>query len=262
MRNRPEYDPPQPVLDFLRRCYRFVDQDWPRADQIQGHDQGFEQRFREYLFDELRDWSISNEREFHLGDDLNTASGVVHEIDIVAKHARLVAIVEMKNRGSAASGKNDVIVFFAKIFDYLAVNPMLLSGDICLVFISRHSFDSSGLAACLGLGIHPVAPDLRPLPILIANSNLMQSELNRGLSIDTEQQDRFHDFCALLNQMSAALYDTWLDNRCGMLSEQSLSLRALPPPDVFNLSTQLKTANTESTALFHAFKDASAKEGL
>ena len=261
MRIRPEYTPPRPALQFLVRCYRFVAWEWPHAERIQVPDEGFEQRFRESCLRDLRNWSISPERELHLGAGLDTASGVAHEVDIVARHPELIAVMEMKNRSGALPGKNDVIVFFAKVFDYLAANPTFLSGDVCLAFMSRNSFESSGLSACLGLGIHPVTPDLRPLPILIDNAALMQRELDQGLPVHSDLLGRFDDFCAHLNRLSSGLNDTWLDNRCGYLSESSLVLKAVTPPDVVLLSHLLREANGEGAEILNSFKAAKAAIG-
>ena len=243
------------------RCYRFVAFEWPHVDRIQVQDGGFEQRFRESCVLELPDWSISTEREFYLGSGLDTASSVAHEVDIIAKHSDLRAIMELKNWGSARPGKNDVIVFFAKVLDYLAANPALLIGDVCLAFMSWRSFDSSGLEACLGLGIHPVTPGLRPLPILINNAMLMQSELDQGLSVAPDLVDRFDDYCALLNLLSVGLNETWLDNRCGYLSDNSLVLRAVMPRDTVALSSQLRRASTDCSEILEAFKMAKAAGG-
>ena len=258
---RPEYTPPPAVLRFLVRCYRFVASEWPHVDRIEVPDGGFEQRFRESCVLELPDWSISTEREFYLGSGLDTASGVAHEVDIIAKHPDVIAIMELKNWGNARPGKNDVIVFFAKVLDYLAANPTLLFGDVCLAFMSRSSFDSSGLSACLGLGIHPVTPDLRPLPILINNAKIMQSALDRGLPVPPDLLDRFDDYCALLNLLSVRLHDTWLDNRCGYLSENSLVLRAVMPRDTAELSSQLRRASTDCSEILEAFKKTEAARG-
>ncbi len=243
------------------RCYRFVAWEWPHVERIEVPDEGFEQRFRESCIRDLRSWSIASEREFNLGAGQDTASGVAHEVDIVARHPDLVAITEMKNRSGAPPGKNDVIVFFAKVLDYLALNPTLLSDDICLAFMSRHSFESSGLAACLGLGIHPVTPDLRPLPILIDNAVIMQRELDQGLPVPSELLARFDDFCAQLNRLSSGLNDTWLDNRCGYLSETSLVLNAVTPPDVARLSHLLRDANSEGAEILNSFKAVKAAIG-
>ena len=67
----------------------------------------------------------------HLGSGLETASGVLHEIDVVARSTDVTAILEMKNRKGTLPDKNDVIVFFAKVLDYLAANPVLVSRDVC-----------------------------------------------------------------------------------------------------------------------------------
>lgn len=258
---RPEHIPSRPLLEFLGRCYRFVAREWSHTDRIDLPDQGFEQRFRESCLRELRDWSIASEREFSLGAGLGTASGVGHEVDIIARHPSLIAVMEIKNWSGTSPGKNDVIVFFAKILDYLAANPTLIEEDVCLAFMSRNSFDSSGLAACLGLGIHPVTPELRPLPILIENSNLIQYELDQGLLATPDLVDRFDDYCALLNALSAGLNDTWLDNRCGFQTDNSLVLRAVIPGDTVAMSDQLRRANSECSELLEAFRTVKMRQG-
>lgn len=255
---RPEYIPSRAVVQFLVRCYRFVAWEWQRVEREQLPDEGFEQRFRESCHRELRDWSISAEREFHLGGGMDTASGVAHEVDIIARHPGITAIMEMKNRSGELPGKNDVIVFFAKVLDYLAANPVLVASEVCLAFMSRSSFDSRGIATCLGLGIHPVAPDLRPLPILVDNALRMQSELNQGLDAPSSLMERLDDFCAYLNQLSTELNDTWLDNRCGYLSETSISLRAIVPPEVNSLTQRLRQASSECSEILNAFQAAKA----
>src|ERR1039458_131864 len=103
----------------------------------------------------------------HLGDDLFTASGTNHEIDLVGTHDHASAIVELKHWESGPPSKNEIIVFFAKLLDYVAANSALMLRDICPIFVSISGFEESGLAACLGLGIHPVGPGLRPIPIMV-----------------------------------------------------------------------------------------------
>src|SRR5207244_12989337 len=111
---------PRCGIQLLAHCYRYVAVAWQHADRDQiTPDQGFERQFREACIGRLpQDWSISQEREMQLGFGLDTASGVLHEVDIVARHPELTVIVEMKNRG-VQPDKNDIIVFFAKIVDYL-----------------------------------------------------------------------------------------------------------------------------------------------
>ena len=256
---RPEIAPPIDSLNFLKCCYRFVSREWHHAAREPVPDDGFEQRFRESCIRNLPDWIISEQRELRLGAGLDTASGVAHEIDLVARHPTVIAILEAKNRGDLP-GKNDVIVFYAKVLDYLLANPALAMGDICLAFMSRNSFDDSGLAACLGLGIYPVASDLRPLPVLIDSAMRMESELRRGLAVPPDTQDRFDDLCAQLNSFAVALDETWLDNRCGYLSNDSLVFRAVAPSQTGALAQQLRQANSDCTDLLYAFRNAKAAQ--
>ena len=249
---RPEIASPAPTLEFLRHCFRFVSREWPHAGREPVADDGFEQRFRESCVQNLTEWGISEQREFRLGAGLDTASGVMHEVDLVARHHTVTAILEAKNRGDMP-GKNDVIVFFAKVLDYLLANPMLTLGDVCLAFMSRNSFDSSGLAACLGLGIHPIASDLRPLPVLVDSALRMEYELRQGLMIPADTQDRFDDLCANLNSLAYALDETWPDNRFGYLSDNSLLCKAIVPFQTNTLEQQLRQSNSDCTDLLNAF---------
>lgn len=249
-----------PALEFLKRCFRFVSQEWPHVMREPVLDEGFEQRFRESCVQRLPEWIISEQRELRLGAGLDTASGMAHEIDIVARHIAVTAILEAKNRGDMPD-KNDVIVFFAKVLDYLLANPALALADICLAFMSRNSFDNHSLAACLGLGIHPIASDLRPLPVLTDSAMRMESELRNGLTVSSDTQDRFDDLCAQINGLAVALSETWLDNRCGYLSEDSLVFKAVAPLRTNALACQLRQANSDCTDILHAFRVAKARQG-
>src|SRR5437868_13570187 len=95
---RINYTFPQSSLQFLKRCYAFVNSEWQHAVREPLPDQGFERRFRESCVKQLIGWSISQEREMQLGYGLDTASGVYHEVDIVARYSDLIAILEIKNR--------------------------------------------------------------------------------------------------------------------------------------------------------------------
>ena len=46
-----------------------------------------------------------------IGQEASTASGVLHEIDIVARHSDCSIIAELKNRQDPP-GKNDIVVLF------------------------------------------------------------------------------------------------------------------------------------------------------
>ena len=254
---RPEIVPSQSALVFLRRCFRFVSVEWPHAEREQLPDQGFEQRFRESCVQHLDGWTISEQREFRLGAGLDTASGVAHEIDIVARWSNATTILEAKNLGGMP-GKNDIIVFFAKIIDYLLANPELALNDLCLVFMSRNSFELSAMATCLGLGIHPVASDIRPFPVLVDNALRMESEVRNGLVVPSEARARFEDLCASLNNLGSTLKELWPDNRFGYLSEDSILVKAITPQPTHELASQLRQANSDCIDLLNTFRSVSS----
>lgn len=247
---------PPSALQFLRESYHFVDREWQHLEREAGGDQGFEQRFRESCVAKFPDWTISQEREMRLGEGLDTASGVPHEVDIVAQTSDLVAVVEMKNRPTHPPEKNDAIIFFAKLLDYLAFNPKLLFWEVLPAFISSASFDEHGLAACLGLGIHPIAPGLRPLPVLVYSAWRMDAEIQKGIALSRDTQDAFEEFCVKLNQLSSHLEKTWLTSRCGFVSETSIFLNAVGGLPTQDLGRQLRQLNGDCTEILAAFKKA------
>ena len=232
-----------PTLRFLRACYRFVSRDWPHAERDDLPDQGFERQFRASLLRDLGKWDISDERELHLGSGYTPASGTAHEIDIVANHPEVRAIAELKNH-AAAVGKNDVVVFFAKVLDYILANPILALKQICLAFVCRASFDPRGLAACLGLGIHPVCSKIRPLPVLAESTEILTHEVRRGLSLPEGVEQRLYDLHAEVRNLSVGLTDTWLDARLGYQSESMLTIHSHPPIPASEFADRFTLANS------------------
>ena len=82
---RAENQWPEPTLEFLKRCFRFVSQEWPHSTREPLPDDGFEERFRDSCVRQLPGWSVAPLRELWLGAGLETLSGTLHEVDIVAK---------------------------------------------------------------------------------------------------------------------------------------------------------------------------------
>lgn len=243
-------------IHFLKRCYMFVNLEWRHSEREDVPDQGFEKRFREGCMVHLTEWEISSEREMSFGYGISTSSGVLHELDIVAKHPNVTAILEAKNRQGIFPDKNDVIVFYAKILDYLTFNPDLLNKEICPTFISSTSFDQHGLAACLGLGIHPIASGLRPIPILIDDAKRIKVELTKHVYIAKNVHDRFDDYTAELNSLVFNLKDTWISSRCGSVSSNSIIVKAAGGLDVVELSDRLRALNADCSWLLQEVRKA------
>jgi hypothetical protein len=192
----------------------------------------------------------------HLTGNLQPASGVFHEIDLVAHCSDVVAVAELKNRIGSPPEKNDVIVFFAKLLDYLALNPALLNREVIPIFLTTIPFEQSGLAACLGLGIHPAAPSLRPLPVLIDSGIRMRVELQNKLSLPDAAQKRFDDFAGEVNRISLTLEPMGLSHRCGYSSEATISLRAIDGAEAAALAGDFRRINAECSELLAEFRAA------
>lgn len=241
-------------LRFLRQCYRYVEFDWQRLPREALPDQGFELRFRSSCIAALSGWQISQEWELGLGNELTTASGVRHEIDLVARHPDALAIAELKNKPGCPPGKNDVIVFFAKILDYLAHNPRVLLSEVLPVFVSSCAFEDAALAACLGLGIHPVAPDLRPVPLLADSLQRIESDMLRGLVLPDRIAEQLEDAGAGLNRLGLGLDETWLSARCGYVSDELINLRATVDVESYEMSRALRQASGDCSAVLGAIR--------
>ena len=252
---RAEGQLPRPAVDFLRHCYRFVAEEWQHANRQDLPDQGFESIFRGSCATQLVGWEISEQREMRFGQEAATASGVLHEIDIVARHSDCSLIAELKNRQDPP-GKNDIIILFAKIVDYLTINPSILLKEICPVFLTANAFEPNALAACLGLGVHPVSPGLRPVPLLIDNAQRLNFELERGLQVSDETHSRFEDFCAELNGVWMSLSDTWISSRFGYRSEDSIAVKAAQEPDSQSIVPLIRRLNAECNWLLSSAREA------
>ena len=246
---------PRAAIEFLRHCYGFVNQKWPHEVREDLPDQGFERSFRASCVTDISGWEVSLHREMHLGYELSTASGVLHEIDIVAKHSDVSAILELKNRQFSPT-KNDVIVLFAKILDYIALNPNLLMKEICPVFISTASFEANALAVCLGLGIHPVGPKLRPVHILVDNARRIDFEFKKGIQVSEEIDERFNSYCADLNEICLNLSNNWFGSRFGYLSSDTIIMKATGDPDSKVLADSLTKLNANCDWLLTSVREA------
>lgn len=236
-------------LQFLRHCYKFIDADWQHLRREALPDQGFELQFRQSCITALNGWQISQEWELGFGSELTTVSGVRHEIDIVARHSDVLIIAELKNRPSYPPNKNDVVTFFAKILDYVAHNPRVLLGEVLPVFASNTAFEEATLSACLGLGIHPVAPGLRPLPVLADSLERIQSEIERGMVLRERTAELWGDVCAGFNRLGLGLCETWLSARCGYVSDEVINWRATLDVESYEMGRLLRQANSHCSAI-------------
>ena len=164
-------------------------------------------------------------------------------------HEKATAIVELKHWESSTPSKNEMIILHAKLLDYLAANPILMLKDICPIFMSVSGMDESGLAVSLGLGIHPIGPCLRPLPILIDSTQRMEKELTRDTSFPEDIPEGLQELWSSLNSLSIALDSAWVSSRCGYLSENSIVVNRTTCENPIQLGRDLREANGQCCRL-------------
>lgn len=247
---------PPVALEMLKHCYTFLNGNWQHLLRDNTPDEGFEARLRESFVTQRPGWVVSQHREMNLGGGYTTTSGVLHEIDIVVQHDPVVGIMELKNRATWPPNKNDVIVFFSKILDYICYSPTLLRSSIVPAFVSSYAFDRSALAACLGLGIHPIAPQLRPVPMLVDNAKRMAFELRGGLKVPLAAEGDFDDFCSQLNRMMLLLDGAEVNMRMSYLNDSTLAVHAFGDVPVMDLADELQSLNGECSRLLTIFRAA------
>jgi hypothetical protein len=240
-------------LEFLRQCYYFLSVTWPHAARDEESDSGFESGLRDALIEQLPDWNISQPREMGLGLGLTTASDIQHEIDVVATHDSVSGIVELKQRQSDVVGKNDVIVFFAELVDYFCANPFLLLKELVPVFATSLSFEMHALTACLGLGIHPAAPSLRPYPMLAYNEGAMAHEVAGGIHLPQHTEDAYLTFASRVSALGRELSTTWVGDRFVHISDDQIGILAVDAPNV-GTALELLELNSACTELLQAFR--------
>jgi len=241
------------TVQLLRGSYKFITVVWPCSERENIPDQGFEKKFREFCNIKLSFLRVSQEREMNLGKQLTTLSGILHEIDLVTESSKVIHLFELKNK-SYLTDKNDIIVFYAKFIDYLCNNPHLSLNEIHLDFLSFNMFEINALGACMGLGIHPISPTIRPLPILIDNAKRIEFELNNGLELPDCYANKYDDFVAKLNRFSSSIKESWLSNRIGFLSETSFLFKKSAVEDVQNLAYELIKLNSMCKDLLFEIK--------
>ena len=138
----------------------------------------------------------------------------------------------------------------------MSTRPSLLKQTLAPVFLSTFAFEYTGLAACIGLGIHPVAPGLRPLPLLIDNARRMAVERDKGIGLPQAEWDTFDDFCVALNRLSIKLVPADINQRFDILNDTTVKARAVRITQTVEIGDQFRSLSAECSRLIDVFRAA------
>lgn len=118
-------------------------------------DQGFERLLRESLDDALMPGQVSGIRDMGMGDDLVPAIVPRHELDLMLGCEEGRFVVEAK-AWQGEVGKEAVIVFLAKILDFMAATGFEPVTPIFAGFIALTSFSDAALRIIFTCGLIPL----------------------------------------------------------------------------------------------------------
>jgi hypothetical protein len=200
---------------------------------------------------------VSLPREMRLGGSYQSTSGILHELDLVCSRGDLRIVWELKHWSNHAE-KNAVVGFWAKLIDFLAANSDLAAQENVPVFMTTSTFDAHGLAAALGLGIEPLAPGLRPLPVLAYNLRLLDAELKRTPAFRADVEGLVDDYGASCARLATLLVGSSMSERVGRISDTAISLKTRSFDDAVEAASLLRLANGQWTNIQAAWARAKA----
>lgn len=144
----------QRVQDYTKR--------WPEPTRYPGNaeicatdtDRGFERLLRECLNDVLLPGQVSGARDLGIGDGRTPAVVPRHELDLILRCDEGRFVIEAKAWQQEA-GKEAVIVFLAKILDFMAAPTLEPLGPIFTGFIALNGFSEAALRIVFACGLTP-----------------------------------------------------------------------------------------------------------
>ncbi|MEM3697861.1 MAG: hypothetical protein QXQ94_10280 [Candidatus Bathyarchaeia archaeon] len=151
------------VLSWL-----FVYKEWDKLKRMPTMDKGFEESFREYLYEKINFDSISSSKDMGLGLAYSTLSNTPHELDVICTKDKDMEVFELKHYEVSNLTKEIVFTFLGKVLDFFFKNAELLSTyriTMYLVTINRN-VDDNVRKLCLTYGIKLIEPTLMTIKVM------------------------------------------------------------------------------------------------
>jgi len=146
----------------------FVSKQWDKLRRMPIPDKGFENWFREYLYQSLNFDVVSDQRDMGLGLSYYSLSDTPHELDVVCLKDRDLFVFELKHYEVSNITKEIVFTFLGKVMDFYFRNDELLSNykiTMLLVTVNRN-VDDSIRKLCITYGIKLIEPRIMTLGIM------------------------------------------------------------------------------------------------
>ncbi len=172
-------------LYFLRRI-------WPHTGRnTEERDQGFERKFREHIWASLRPEKLSSAHCMSFAAGLTTLTGLLHELDLIARWGNQEWVFELKHGGGSDVDKEMLMVFNEKVLDFYMRNYGFLSSlRIMRCFLTAAPRIEDRLRAyCAIWGIVLIDNELLPIPLLPQAFCEKRKQISEGILVDVEEEE-------------------------------------------------------------------------
>ncbi len=171
--------------------YLFVYKEWDNLCKEHTPDKGFEESFREYIYDKIKPDFMSNRRDMGFGLSYSPLSTVPHELDVICSKGYEKSVFELKHYSANNITKDMIFTFIGKVIDFYLKNAMVLTNyRITMYFVTiNKEVDDSIRKLCLAFGIKLIEPSLMTLVTMDYFAKDLYQKLTEGDPLKSEAEE-------------------------------------------------------------------------
>lgn len=169
----------------------FVYKEWDKLKRMPIPDKGFEDSFREYIYEKIKPDVMSNKGDIGFGLSYSTLSTVPHELDIIFTKGHEKSVFELKHYSQSQITKEIIFTFLGKVIDFYLRNSALLSNyRITMYFVTiNRDMDDSIRKLCLAYGIKLIEPSLMTINVLHHYAGELYQKIPENNSLKEKAED-------------------------------------------------------------------------
>ncbi|MEM3473586.1 MAG: hypothetical protein QW735_03240 [archaeon] len=167
-------------------------------------DRGFEESFRNYIYEKMKPYVMSDVRDMGFGLSYSSLSTVSHELDVICSKNYEKSIFELKHYSESKITKDMIFTFLGKVIDYYLKNASdFAKYRITMYFVTiNRNLDDSIRKLCLAYGIKLIEPSLMTLTVIGHFVSDLYQKIPENHSLKPEIENLIEDIINLRN-----LYD-------------------------------------------------------
>jgi hypothetical protein len=196
--------------------YLFVHKKWKEMLKTTSPDKGFEEKFREYIYEKLKPERISNPRDTAFGLSYNSLSSVPHELDVICFKNQEIMVFELKHYSETKIFKDLIFSFWGKVVDFYLKNASnLFDYRLSLYFVTiNENIDDSIRKLCLALGIKLIEPSLMTLGALDHFARDLYQKIPEGSPLKPEVEGLIEKISELREKYDYSFSDIFSPTNC------------------------------------------------